>query len=327
MRAHEIMESELSPKDATRLERAEQSFKNGFETETARKDAMMDLGRVYEDGLREEVNTKLRDLWWATMDKDSRQVLPGKQAEWDKYRKLMDMLPYNLSGIREKHFPIFAEYGNLPLLKKLVELRDAIKSSPLVPKKRDLEKADAAAKNSGSVIAEATQPLKDAAIEKTRVEAEEFVAAVKKRLAKVGFDPYAIVPRIESLGRGVSVWSREYEEHSEKVKEADSKRRMYQQFLDRSTGDYRWSNEAAASYVKMCMDNTAMHYDSYVAKMNQKTNFPIAADFRWIGDVWGHSDLSVTLKDGTKEIWRTQVIINFSKYGLIFNQWPSRRVK
>jgi hypothetical protein len=76
------------------------------------------------------------------------------------------------------------------------------------------------------------------------------------------------------------------------------------------------------------MEGTALHYDSYVAKMNQKTNWPVAAVFRWgVGDVWGRSDLKVTLKDGSTEVWRTQVIVNVSKLGKLFNQWPSRRVK
>jgi hypothetical protein len=43
--------------------------------------------------------------------------------------------------------------------------------------------------------------------------------------------------------------------------------------------------------------------------------------------IWGHSVLTVTLPNGTVERWKTQQIVNQSKLGLLFNQWPSRKMK
>jgi hypothetical protein len=325
MRANEIMESELSPRNTARFNRATESFSNGFESEAARKEAMTDLGRIYEDGLREQVQNKLNDLFWSTMKGDN--IIHGKQAEHAEVRKLMDMLPYGLSQIREKHFSMFEKYGNLPLLKKLVMLRQEMKDAPLVPKKRDLEKAaKAAALAANTIIADATHPLKEAALARTLEKSEDFVAWVKARLEHHGFDPYAIVPNVPTIPyNSAKPW--EIKDNREKRADADNRRAMYTQFLQRSGDKYSWSQELADRYVEMCLASTAAHYDSYVSKMNDKIKNPVSASFRWVGDVWGHSELIIQLADGSTEVWKTQTIVNCSKLGKLFNQWPSRRVK
>ena len=43
--------------------------------------------------------------------------------------------------------------------------------------------------------------------------------------------------------------------------------------------------------------------------------------------VWGHSILTVCHADGTTHQWRTEMIINVSKLGALFNQWPTRKLK
>jgi len=39
---------------------------------------------------------------------------------------------------------------------------------------------------------------------------------------------------------------------------------------------------------------------------------------------WAHSKIVVYLDDGRRLVFRTRVIINVSKYGKLFNQWPTR---
>lgn len=43
-------------------------------------------------------------------------------------------------------------------------------------------------------------------------------------------------------------------------------------------------------------------------------------------DTWQDTDLTVTLDNGSRQVWHTQIIVNFSVYGKAFNQWPTRRV-
>lgn len=41
--------------------------------------------------------------------------------------------------------------------------------------------------------------------------------------------------------------------------------------------------------------------------------------------LWNNSNLEATLSDGSKQLWKTQIIWNRSYLGTEFNQWPSRR--
>ena len=43
--------------------------------------------------------------------------------------------------------------------------------------------------------------------------------------------------------------------------------------------------------------------------------------------MWGYSVLTVTKEDGSVERWKTQQIMNISVLGLLFAQWPSRKMK
>ena len=326
MRANEIMENELSSRDTLRLERATKSFEAGFETEAARKQAMSDVSGVYE-GLRDQVMKKLRPLFWEAQDDTTGGPLPGKEAQYEEMRDLMDSIPFNLNQIREKHFSVFEKYGDLPLLKKLVQLRAAMKDAPLVAKKRDLEKAAAKAAAESSIIAKATQPLKEEALRETQKKADAFAASIKRELEEHNFDVSAIVPPLPSLGRNVDVWSPEYKEYQNRKKTRDAERNVYLQFLKRDADGYSWSSQLEDHYVQVCLEGVAQQYDSFVAKMNHKIENPVAAEFAWVRNVWGDSRLLVTLADGTKELWQTKIILNVSKLGKLFNQWPTRRLK
>lgn len=67
-------------------------------------------------------------------------------------------------------------------------------------------------------------------------------------------------------------------------------------------------------------------YHAWVAKMIQKIGKPVV-DAKMTGNPWTRSVLTVTCNDGETQVWNNQMIINFSKYGLMFNQFPSRRAK
>ena len=43
-------------------------------------------------------------------------------------------------------------------------------------------------------------------------------------------------------------------------------------------------------------------------------------------DPWGHSHITVELTNGDRQLWRTQMIVNVSCLGKLFNQWPTRLV-
>ena len=86
------------------------------------------------------------------------------------------------------------------------------------------------------------------------------------------------------------------------------------------------SDEGIASFVEGAERGAATYYDAFIVKMVAKVGE--AQDATIDGShVWSHSILTVTLKDGTVERWKTQQIQNYSKLGFPFPQWPSRKLK
>ena len=72
----------------------------------------------------------------------------------------------------------------------------------------------------------------------------------------------------------------------------------------------------------------SLAFEAYVAKLAYKIGDGITfAGVTAITDLWVASDLEIERTDGTKEIWNTKVITNYSVYGLAFNQFPTRQVK
>lgn len=85
--------------------------------------------------------------------------------------------------------------------------------------------------------------------------------------------------------------------------------------------------EGIERVVQENRDMAAMNYDMFICKMVTKVG-PDAVSATIEGShVWGNSILTVTKKGDVVERWHTQTIWNVSKYGLPFNQWPSRKMK
>lgn len=79
-------------------------------------------------------------------------------------------------------------------------------------------------------------------------------------------------------------------------------------------------------FVKHAKENAAAQYDLFVEKLVGKIGPVLSAGIEG-NHVWGYSFLTVVKFDGSSEVWKTQQIVNYSKLGLAFNQWPSRKVK
>lgn len=84
--------------------------------------------------------------------------------------------------------------------------------------------------------------------------------------------------------------------------------------------------EAVERFVEDAMRDAAMQYDMFICKMVAKVGPAQSAELSG-SHIWGHSFLDVVKRDGSKERWKTQQIVNYSKYGRPYYQWPSRKVK
>lgn len=83
--------------------------------------------------------------------------------------------------------------------------------------------------------------------------------------------------------------------------------------------------EKVEKYVQAAREDAATQYDAYVAKLIKKIG-PVKLARLEGNHVWSYSFLHVETKRGM-EVWKTQMILNHSKYGKVFNQFPTRKVK
>ncbi|QBQ72096.1 hypothetical protein Milano_074 [Agrobacterium phage Milano] len=85
--------------------------------------------------------------------------------------------------------------------------------------------------------------------------------------------------------------------------------------------------ESIERFVQENRDIAAMNYDMFICKMVQKVGEGVVSATIEGSHIWGNSILTVVKESGKVERWHTQTIWNYSKYGLPFNQWPSRLKK
>jgi hypothetical protein len=81
-----------------------------------------------------------------------------------------------------------------------------------------------------------------------------------------------------------------------------------------------------ARFIENAKTLAAEQYDMFIMKLVRKIGDCESAMLEG-NHVWGSSVLTVFKLPGITERWKTQQIVNYSKLGLAFPQWPSRKVK
>lgn len=171
-------------------------------------------------------------------------------------------------------------------------------------------------------IAAAVLPLKSEAIERAEQEARNAAEDVGRLLEDVGSDlDKAVPPPNGNMKRA------EY-------KAAESRQHFFQR-LTTSRNAYRGMRDSwlvdidpakVERFVQESRQEAATEYDVFIAKLEEKIGEVASATL--VGNhVWQHSILTVTKADGSVESWRTQMIVNVSCLGKLFNQFPTRKVK
>ena len=86
------------------------------------------------------------------------------------------------------------------------------------------------------------------------------------------------------------------------------------------------SASGEAAYIARAIEAAVCSYDQWVSKLSAKVGEASKAELAISSSVWGNSILTVTKQDGSVR-WKTQMIINCSVHGKVFNQWPTRLIK
>ncbi len=163
-------------------------------------------------------------------------------------------------------------------------------------------------------VSVALSPLKAEAVKRANKEALEAIERFKIELAEAGFDLDVYAPL-------KNAW--------------DLKNYFKRQFAYQLTVNGEWEYgkkqnvrvcpELEARFVKQAEIDAGIQYDAFVYKLVGKVGEVDKAEIEG-SHVWGFSILTVT-KGEAVERWKTQQIVNVSKHGRLFNQWPSRKQK
>jgi hypothetical protein len=182
-----------------------------------------------------------------------------------------------------------------------------------------------------SHIAEAVAPLKIKAIETAEVRTIEHLIRIKKLLTSHDFDLARVAPWPQVGSRNVYMAAKDRHNYFVSLTNYDELRTGVpkNRFISSHAKNHfvTWDDTAVDRHVAQAKEAAAISYDRYVTKLEKKIGDVIEAVLSPIGDVWQFSILTVTLPDGTKQSWKTQMILNHSSLGRLFNQWPTRLMK
>ena len=171
-----------------------------------------------------------------------------------------------------------------------------------------------------SPVKQAVLPLKADAIARAEQKAEITIRVIKDALAHGGWDIDKVAP---------------YPKGSDsKYHEKMSKRCLYESVTTwtKSSRAMHEPNirkehpEAETRFIQASKENAAAQYDAFIEKLEDKIGLHRSASLQG-NHVWSYSILTVELETGDIQRWKTQQIINVSKLGKLFNQWPSRKIK
>ena len=296
--------------------RAKELLAAGFTTKAAQKDALDCINQAFDmarDGVQKAC--------LATMGE--RKETPMSEAVnavyWD--------VPSYPHQFKAKHsaqiLATFPDLGELvATMEALAALRDVIKAAPITPVETKAAAArrvaaEIVAPTSTNVVAAAVAPQKADAVAKAEQEANKFAARVAAKLNAAAGDLDAIAPR-----------GNYRTDRDEDRKAKDARRALFSRLMSRRPGTELWMMDAelCERFVEGIKAEAAVDYDAFTAKLALKVGTVTTATLKG-NHVWGQSFLTVTNEDGSEAVWHTQQILNISKLGKLFNQWPTRLVK
>lgn len=185
-------------------------------------------------------------------------------------------------------------------------------------------------------ITAAVMPLKTEAMERAKKVAQDFISQTMMDLEVHGWDLNKVAPYPASTLRRPAYMKAKrtraiYESLTTRVAMADDKP-WYNPSRD---PNIRAKDEAkCAQFISEAEADAGVQYMAFIGKLQSKVGPDVVEATLQGSHVWGYSTLTVKIIqeiDGAfshrTERWRTHQIVNISKLGKVFNQWPTRKVK
>lgn len=183
-----------------------------------------------------------------------------------------------------------------------------------------------------NLIEEVINPLKEETVAFAVKRAEDHINNIYKNLEAEDWDINKVYPYPNSrtvLNRFTYMSMLDSHKFALSVTDPDENRQPVCRRID--DPNYRVISEVQRKrHLDMVKKMTEADFDAYVIKLTKKIGLDdvesVVLDENH-KHLWDFSILYVTRKDGTKEIWKTMIIVKSSCLGKIFNQWPTRKVK
>jgi len=169
-------------------------------------------------------------------------------------------------------------------------------------------------------IANAVEPLRTKAIEKAVEIANGQISKIISLLEENDFNSDAFAPFPDSR------YPSNYKEKLELYKFVHSITDSVKCVLNIGEPNIRKISKAKEEhYIKRVKEEASFIFDKFIFKLTDKIGDVDEASL--FGNfIWDYSVLTV-VKNGKTEYWKTRSIFNTSKYGKVFMQFPTRKVK
>lgn len=174
-------------------------------------------------------------------------------------------------------------------------------------------------------IVAAVMPLIDEARERGQRMAEDLIEQVRLDLAAAGNDVQQFAPYPRSTQHRRKDYERMLMRY-QLVRAITKPPAGFVAPVRHGAPEYREiSGEACKHFIDQSRREAAEQYEAFVEKLVEKIGSCDSATL--VGShVWSSSLLTVR-KGQRYEYWRTKQIVNVSKLGRLFNQWPTRKIK
>lgn len=284
----------------------------GFSSKAAQKEAMSNLNSAY-GAARDMILEGFRPMY----AKDESGYLDDSDPETQKLSKLSWSIPFDLHHYREKHTKALLAVSDvfqsaIDLIENLVAQRNEIKAMAILPKKTKSELMQEESLSLNTPVAIAVRALREEAIEQAKERCLENITLIHKVLDKAGWNKQEVADKYSDWIANIT-----------RPANADELPEVPSYML---VNHRKPCADREQAYIGRAVEMAAFEYDMFVWKLNEKIGAHKAASLEG-SHVWAESTLTITKDDDSEEKWKTKSIINYSKYGNPFNQYPTRLIK
>ncbi|MGQ6163580.1 hypothetical protein ACUNG5_10975 [Serratia sp. IR-2025] len=174
-------------------------------------------------------------------------------------------------------------------------------------------------------VSAAVEPLRAASLERAASEARAVIERVCGWMEAVDWDAQQAAPYPDSRQSRLGFQQAKARYTLVRLLTEEAPNEGYRSYRPNAPEPRVLSLGGMARFISSATENADTQYTAFIAKLTNKVGDVTEATLTG-SHVWGHSILTVDGPNGC-ERWKTQMIVNVSKLGNMFNQWPTRKIK